>query len=343
MKIIYRVFIAKICVLSFIYSQSILAEIGKGRLTESNLGNGVISKIIISDRKRIVLGFSFPVSARVGETYQTNIDDLSFKVMEISPRSDKVFGVFNHDQYGDLNEIIVFGVSRKNLAEKSVKRKKLSYSIFYTMSFGSFNEETGNVSTKSSQDSPFTIGGSLNYKLTSSLAISGSTYFSKLNSAISINNELQNSNKSVNIPWEYGITSYVEYVGGSYYLKPYIGLDFESFSTFNTDELRTDPSIGLDVRTHSFTYATLGVFGFTKFFKKSGIFKASFSTNFTSSSTRLSKVSNKMFNGQKFILFFASNIWENWGASLLYKQHMMSGPTDLTISRFGIGVSYKFQ
>ena len=122
-----------------------------------------------------------------------------------------------------------------------------------------------------------------------------------------------------------------------------MGVDFESFSTFNTDELEVDPTIGLDVRTHQFLYGTVGVFANTKIFNRPGIFKASFSNIFTSSSSRNSTVSTESFNGQKFILFFGTNIWRKWGASILYKQHMMKGPTDLTISRVGLGISYRFQ
>ena len=120
-------------------------------------------------------------------------------------------------------------------------------------------------------------------------------------------------------------------------------MDYESFSTFNTDELADNSSVGVDARTHSFLYGTFGVYTFTKVFNRPSIIKASVSTNFTSASSRSSTVSGEDFNGQKFILFLGSNIRGNWGASFLYKRHMMTGPTDLTISRFGFGVSYRFK
>ena len=209
--------------------------------------------------------------------------------------------------------------------EDSFKIEGLTYSMFYTFSFGTFYERIDNVSAESSQNSPFTIGGSLNFKLNDRFSYSGSTYFSKLNSAISVSTEVPTLDEKADIPWEYGFTSYLEYSGFKHQIKPYVGLDYESFSTFNTDELRDNVNVGVSVRTHSFLYGTLGVYTFTKIFQRPSIIKASVSTNFTSASSRKSTVSDEDFNGQKFIFFVGSNIRGNWGASFLYKQHMMKG------------------
>jgi len=334
---------------------------------------GSFSTIVLSEKKRALLLFDFEVIAKVGETYRTNINGLTFKVVEISPRSTRVYGVFNKTNFTRPDKLFVFGifsladlaianqpaVEKKPEVEKKVEEveekpidigvKDLSYSLFYTFSFGNFDERISGTdfSAESTQNSYLTIGGSLNFKFHEKFSYSGSGYFSKLNSAISTNAQIDPDSKVADIPWEYGFTSYVEYSGFKYQIKPYVGFDFESFSTFNTDEVKKQDEEGtpllFDVRTHSFLYGTFGVYTFTKILERPSIIKASISTNFTSSSSRPSTASDKDFNGQKFIIFVGANVFENWGASFMYKQHMMKGPTDLTISRFGFGVSYKFQ
>jgi hypothetical protein len=333
---------------------------------------GSVATIILSESERALLVFDIEVQAVVGKVYKTDIADLTFKVHEISPRATRVYGFFNKKKFVRPDKIFIEGllakrevpvqkrvakrevpvekrVAKKKSTKKKIKKEKpfkiegLTYSMFYTFSFGNFYERIDNVSAESSQNSPFTIGGSLNFKLNEKFSCSGSTYFSQLNSAISTSTEISSLDKKADIPWEYGFTSYLEYSGFKHQIKPYVGFDYESFSTFNTDELRADSTVGVDVRTHSFLYGTVGVYTFTKIFQRPSIIKASVSTNFTSSSSRKSTVSNEDFNGQKFIFFLGSNIRGNWGASFIYKQHMMTGPTDLTISRIGFGISYKFQ
>ena len=72
--------------------------------------------------------------------------------------------------------------------------------------------------------------------------------------------EVSSINNKADIPWEYGFTSYIEYSGFKYAMKPYIGLDLESFSTFNTDEIAVNQQIEVEARTHTFLYGTLGFF-----------------------------------------------------------------------------------
>ena len=270
-----------------------------------------------------MLGFDFPVEASVNQIYKTNQDGVLFKALKISKKSKKIFGVFS--DVVNKNEVFIFGIYPKiEAVENKSFKNKLSYSAFYTVSFGSFTEEIQSVTTKSTQDSPLTIGGSMNLKFHDLFSYSGSVYFSKLNSAISINNELQSNNKVVDIPWEYGLTSYLEYSGINFYLKPYTGFDYESFSTYNTDELAANTSVGLDVRTHSFLYGTVGVYGFTNFFKKEEFLKPPSPQILPPPVLGQAKFLIKILPAKNLFYFFASNIFQNWGASVLYKRHMIS-------------------
>ena len=105
----------------------------------------------------------------------------------------------------------------------------LTYSLFYAFSFGNFYEEIDGVSAESSQNSPFTIGASLNFKFKKDFAYSGSAYFSQLNSAISTSTEISSVDKKADIPWEYGFTSYVGLMGFNQKLSHTQGLIMKVF------------------------------------------------------------------------------------------------------------------
>ena len=145
--------------------------------------------------------------------------------------------------------------------------KKFSFSMFYTFSFGTFYERVNNVSAESTQNSPLTLGASVNFNINNeNFSYSGSTYWSMLNAAMSTSQESSSINNKADIPWEYGFTSYIEYSGFKYAMKPYIGFDLESFSTFNTDEIAVNQQVQVEARTHTFLYGTVGFSLFTTAF-----------------------------------------------------------------------------
>ena len=129
---------------------------------------------------------------------------------------------------------------------------------------------------------------------------------------VSTSQESSSVNNKADIPWEYGFTSYIEYSGFKYAMKPYIGFDLESFSTFNTDEIAVNQQVQVEARTHTFLYGTVGFSLFTTAFGRPFLVKSSVSSNFSSSSSRPSTQSSKDFTGQKLIIFFASKIKGNW-------------------------------
>ena len=328
-----------VILVSFLTSIAVFGE-SMPRGDQEEIGSW--GKILKYKNKRALLYFPQKVLANKGQVFRTEIKNTYFKVLNISPQKNKVFGLFNKEISTQIRKVFLYKLLPVEEERQRGKLSSFSFSLFYTFSFGDFTEKVGEASAESSQNSPYTFGLSLNYRFNNSLSYSGSAYFSKLNSVLPSGVGDSSKDNAITIPWEYGLTSYLEFSGINFFLKPYLGLDFESFSTFNTDELKEDSNISVSVRTHQFLYGTIGLFSYTKIFSRPGIFKASFSKNFTSSSSRDSTVSNKLFNGQKFILFFGTNVWGNWGVSALYKRHMMTGPTDLTISRFGFGVSYRF-
>ena len=308
--------------------------LGEELKTSSPTFREIEFKILKKQEKKGLISFKSSVNLVVGKSYSTNIKDVTFKVLKISPQKTRAIGNFSTISF-DLPPRLFLSLDRQTIKkvaadgfdvapkkEKKNEQKKLSVSMFYTFSFGDFYEEVNGATAESSQNSPITLGVSTNYKFNSIFSFSGSTYFSKLNSVLATGKDETTKNQAT-IPWEYGITSYLEISGIPFFIKPYAGLDFESFSTFNTDELKNNSSVALDVRTHQFLYGTVGIFSFTKMFNRFGIFKASFSKNVTSTSSRNSTLTDEAFNGSKFIVFFGMNIWKKIGASVFYKRHIL--------------------
>ncbi len=232
--------------------------------------------------------------------------------------------------------------------KKKQKKRRYTLSAFYATSFGTFTEEVDGVTADTNQNSPITLGVATGYRINKKYAFSGSAYFSTLEAT-----SVKNSDEVTDIPMEYGLTGYLEFkrfvrsiqsksvrsfLGSSF--TPYIGADFERFSTFNTDEINQGEDV--TTRQHQVLYFTAGL---SRLFMPLGhplFMKASVSQSLYTQANRKSLVSDEEFTGQKWIFFLASPVYKNWAATFLFKQHFMEGPTSLSVTRYGFGLSYKF-
>ncbi len=216
------------------------------------------------------------------------------------------------------------------------RQGRWNFSLFYALSRGSFQESilNSNITTKSSQDSPFTLGLSTFKKLHYDWNYSGSLYVSKLDSGLSDQNE------SVSLPWEYGLNSYIGYQRESWPVEVYTGIDHERFSSYNTEELPSGEP--LSTREHTLTFLTLGVSKKFEWFGKQFLAKASYSSSVMSSQSRESKVNPQEFEGTKFILYLNMKASKDWFYHGFYKQHDLEGATSLHIARLGLGFGYSF-
>lgn len=216
------------------------------------------------------------------------------------------------------------------------RKDRWSYSLFYALSRGSFQESILNsdITTKSTQDSPFTLGVSTFKKLHYDWNYSGSLYVSKLDGGLSDQNE------SVSLPWEYGLNSYIGYQRESWPVEVYTGIDHERFSSYNTEELPSGEP--LSTREHTLTFLTLGVSKKFEWFGKQFLAKASYSSSVMSSQSRESKVNPQEFKGTKFILYLNMKASKDWFYHGFYKQHDLEGATSLHIARLGLGFGYSF-
>ncbi|MBP9681564.1 MAG: hypothetical protein KBD76_09175 [Bacteriovorax sp.] len=222
--------------------------------------------------------------------------------------------------------------------EVSQDKSKLSFGFFYTASQGSFAEKlkTNSTTVNSNQVSPITFGfmSQLQFKGTNSV-LPISAYVSHLN-ASSISGAEGRADEKLNIPLEIGGNLYYQYSLVSLHLSPYVGFDFEKFTTFNAADLENgDP---LTTRQNSLLYATGGL-GYNFLYDQFKIYvKASYSKSINSSTT--SQKSEDRFTGNRYMLYLNIKKSGPFLMHLFYKYHQLTGPTELSINRVGIGFGY---
>lgn len=224
--------------------------------------------------------------------------------------------------------------------EESKTERRLNLNAFYMASAGSFVEtvpnEEGQITSK--QNSPYSIGVGGGYvfgDMTHSL--SGSVYWSSLR-ASDLSGDVVSSSNTLEVPEEIGYNLYYQYLVKNWGLGFYGGVDKEKFSTFNTRDILVGQELA--IVSNDLTYATLGMaktfyLGDYKFLSR-----ASFATSVASTST--STRGDAQFEGNRMLLFLSMRGSYNLSYHLLYKRHQLTGPTNLTIDRVGIGIGYQF-
>ena len=134
---------------------------------------------------------------------------------------------------------------------KAAKEKKrlalrpsgLKSSIFYMASSGDFTQSSAStgVDINFSQNSPYTFGLSgLYFPEGKPYSYSASVYYSNLSASVS------NLSQEVDVPAELGLNIYMQYNVYKYKFQYYGGIDYESFSTFNTGLLSNGNDIKID-------------------------------------------------------------------------------------------------
>ncbi len=218
--------------------------------------------------------------------------------------------------------------------------KRIFISGFYTASSGAFKETIpdgrGEITFK--QNSPYSIGLATGYLFTDMThSLNGSAYWSSLR-ASSLNGDTVSQSNSLSVPSEIGFNLYYQYLIKNINTGLYAGFDKEKFTTFNTSLLLD----GEDLATveNNLTYATLGISKTFYIGEQKFLTKLSYAKTIASESSLNSANSN--FKGSRALLFLSMRGAYNLSYHLLYKRHMLTGPTELTIDRIGIGFGYQF-
>lgn len=206
-------------------------------------------------------------------------------------------------------------------------------SLFYMASYGRFNQTKLPIDIKFQQNSPFTFGYAMSYKMNPKWRWSASAYLSYLLAA-----DTSLTAEAVSIRPEVGLNTYLGHSFENFSI--YGGIDFERFTTFNIEALEQSATILRD-ETRMY-FATVGIDKFLKNNRRGLLLRASISATVTSSRTSYQgETLDNPFTGFKFLLYANTPINEKYFVHFLYKQHVMSGPGDLNVSRIGVGFGYK--
>ena len=209
-------------------------------------------------------------------------------------------------------------------------------SLFYMASLGDFTQSADGTSVSYKQNSLLTLGIQGNYFPKNSLySFSSSAYFSSFSSA-----ETTIPPLDVQLPAEIGLNFYVDYLWKKPRINFYGGVDYEKFSAFNIEGIFDDQKIYLDRIT--LVYLTAGMSHSFNVLGKPII--AKFSLSQSVSSTTVSEypaITNlESLSGTKLLFYLNYKFNDKLFMHTLLKVHTMSGPSELSSIRLGVGVGY---
>lgn len=227
----------------------------------------------------------------------------------------------------------------KKIKRKAVKNDVKKFSAFYMASIGQFNQKDSALAEIDfKQNSPLTLGVMYTYfPKRGNYTIASSAYFSYLLAASTNTDET-----NVVLPLEIGLNTYYQrpMMDGLFYL--YGGADVEKFNTFNLKAI--DSSDGINFDTNEMFFLTGGASKTFSMFNRKFLFKGSFSYSLLSSRQvgYSGDDSTSTYSGYKIMGFLLSKIHKDFFLSTLLKYHSLSGPSDVSIIRIGVGCGYLF-
>lgn len=228
---------------------------------------------------------------------------------------------------------------RKKIKKKKLEKEFKKYSIFYMASLGQFTQEDGALAQiEFRQNSPVTLGAMYYYRPRNrAYSISTSLYLSYLLAASSNTDQ-----GDVTVPMEIGFNAYYEHSVLNNRLQLYGGMDFERFNTFNLSQVSESNDLEFD--ENALAFLTMGFSKPFSLYKRNFLFKGSLSQSVISSRTSgfSGDTSNEVYSGFKVMAFLSTKLKDRFSMSSLVKYHQLSGPSDVTILRIGMGFGYSF-
>jgi hypothetical protein len=209
-------------------------------------------------------------------------------------------------------------------------------SLFYMASWGDFSQSSQGTTVNYKQNSLITLGLQGNYFPKDSLySFSSSVYFSSFTAA-----ETTLPPISVKLPAEIGFNFYGDYLWKKPRISWQAGLDYEKFSAFNIEGIYNDQKIYLD--RISVIYATVGVSHVFYILEKPFFIKASLSKSVSSTTTTEYTASTikESLSGTKALFYLNYKFTDKFFLHTMLKVHNMSGPSELSSTRLGVGVGY---
>lgn len=257
---------------------------------------------------------------------------------------DKVMDLSKYQEYEDEILKKIAEAEEEALQKSSPYPEGFKASVFYMGSLGIFTQETPTVAKINFyQNSPVSIGTSFSfYPKQSKLSYSGSLYYSKLTASVA-----DISNEAVDIPAELGANAYLEYRMDRWKATIYGGADYETFSTFNMEGLQNDKKIYVD--ESKALYATIGFSKSYQIFNRYFFFKSSVSKSLSTTykknapppAIQVSDFRDEgSYDGMKYLFYLNYKFSDKFFFHSLFKYHSMTGPSELTTLRIGVGFGY---
>lgn len=242
------------------------------------------------------------------------------------------------DKYKSRQTVVVTKTEevKKTIMAKISPPDGFKGSVFYMASWGNFSQSSQGTTVDYKQNSLVTLGLQGNYFPKNSLySYSSSIYFSTFTAA-----DTTLPPNTVKLPAEIGLNVYGEYLWKKPRISWHAGLDYEKFSAFNIEGITNDQRIYLD--RVSVIYATAGLSHVFNFFDKPFFIKASFSKSVSSNSTSeySGVTSDKGLDGMKALFYLNYKFTDKFFLHSMLKIHSMSGSSDLSSTRLGVGVGY---
>lgn len=215
--------------------------------------------------------------------------------------------------------------------------RKWELSAFYSLSMGSFSQTSNNGAdfVNSDQNTPIQLGLITKYHLNSFDQLLAMFSFSKLNRA-----EVKNTNENLELPWEYNLDVFYQRAFSQGVFLPYVGLSLDKISNYNVSDFSVSsaPVILESVQT----YFTIGTQYKFNIMTQRLLADVQFSNVLSSSNSQSLLTSDESFSGQRIQLKLEFLNDSRLSYFVSYSLHRFSGPAELSINRFGGGLSYSF-
>jgi hypothetical protein len=236
--------------------------------------------------------------------------------------------------------------NKKNAELKKMIQSKISTpegfkgSLFYMASIGDFNQTSTQGTTVSyNQNSYGTFGYQANYyPKNTPYSVSSSAYVSVFTPATAALPPYR-----VTLPSEIGFNAYGEYLWQKKRVTWHGGVDYEKFSSFNFTGIEEDQKVYLD--RISVIYLTAGAsYVFSVFnlplYTKVSLSKSVVSSTSTEFVSSAGTAKAESLSGMKALFYLNYKFTDKFFFHSMLKYHKMSGPSDLTSVRLGVGVGY---
>lgn len=214
-----------------------------------------------------------------------------------------------------------------------IEQRSFGYSLSYSLSKKNITDTSDTTTVDSAQNSPYTLGFSVNKRFNEDYSYFGTAYISKMNNSFAPNDQ------PVAVPLEFAMKNYAQKRFSNHPYLIYGGLDIERFSTFKSTSFTEVARL-----QHSFAFLTVGIARPFTLFNRGMLFKISFAQSIWNKLDLESTadVNFETFSGNKIASLFIVSVTKRIGLHFFYDKHMLEAESKLDITRFGSGIHFRF-